>query len=83
MKVLAFLAELFYWFNIFLCPVLIMGTAAYIVYKNYPSNPGFILSVTIASLGVITGIYFAERIRRTIGCATFMTRITGGENKRE
>ena len=74
MKFLETLVELVYWFLIFLSPTLILGFAGFVVYYNYKGDLGFIAFIGLSASGIILGVYFAERIRKTVGCAMFMTR---------
>jgi len=76
MKFLESLVELFYWIVIFLSPSLIFGFIGFVIYYNYKSSLGFTSFIGLSILGVGLGVYFAERIRKTSGCATFMTRVS-------
>ena len=76
MKFLESLIELFYWILIFVSPTLIFGFIGFVVYYNYHGNLGFMLFIGLSILGVGLGIYFAEKIRKSVGCAIFMTRVS-------
>ena len=74
MKFPEYLAELFFWLQIFICPVLILGFAGYLIYYNYKGAAGIGSFFSCTVLGVVLGVFFAEKIRRTVGCAKFMTK---------
>ena len=74
MKLLKFIVEAIFWIQIFLCPAGIIGFIGFVIYKNYPQVWGIVVFVGLL-FGIALGIYFAERIRRTTGCSTFMARL--------
>jgi len=74
MKLLEALTEFFSWLQIFLCPTILLGIAGIILYHNIDGNAGVVCFTASLAAGIALGIYFAERIRRTIGCTTFMSR---------
>jgi hypothetical protein len=67
--------EVIYWIQIFISPVIVSVIVAAIVYFNNTNN--YIAAIGIIVLGVILGIFFAERIRRKHGTSTFMGREKG------
>ena len=85
MKFLENLIELVYWIAIFLCPTLICGVIGFVVYFNFNKPIGLIGFIVLSVLGVSLGVYFAERIRRTVGCSSFLTRKTpwSGDNRND
>lgn len=74
MKIIEWLIELFYWCIIFLCPTVILGFAGFLIYYNHKDNLGVFSFAALSVAGIAAGIYFAEKIRRTIGCSMFITR---------
>jgi uncharacterized membrane protein YedE/YeeE len=76
MKFLEFLIELIYWFGIFLCPAVLFGFIGFVVHYNFNNPAGLLLSIVFYVFGVGLGVFFAERMRRAVGCSTFMTRMT-------
>jgi hypothetical protein len=74
MKFLETLIELFYWTWIFLCPTAILGFVGFLCYYNDKTIIGIVAFVALLLTGIGLGIYFAERIRRSVGCAAFITR---------
>ena len=76
MKFLESLMELIYWFGIFLCPTILFGFIGFVIYYNYDGLLGLLLFIGFSAFGIGLGIIFAEKIRRTVGCSTFMTRAT-------
>jgi len=65
--------EIIFWVAIFCSPLLIGAAIAFIIYINAPKLEW--LSIGVGSLGVLTGILVAERIRRKYGCTQFMSRL--------
>jgi len=74
MKFLETLVELFNWCLIFISPVLIFGFTGFVIYYNFNGNTGIISFIGLSAFGIVLGIYFAEKIRRSVGCSNFMTR---------
>jgi hypothetical protein len=67
--------EIFYWIAIFISPLLVGGVIALIIYLR---NENLLwLSIIIASIGMVTGILFAERVRKKYGCSRYMSKISG------
>ena len=66
--------------NIFIVPVVFIGGGGFLLYHNYPNAWGLILFLLLGILSIILGIYWAEKIRKTIGCSVFISRIFGSQN---
>ena len=84
MKFLENLIEAICWFWIFLSPTLVLGFAGFEIYYNYKGDVGIISFIALSLLGVISGIYFAEKVRKSVGCMMFITRVNpwSGSNKK-
>lgn len=67
--------EAFNWLLIFISPFLISAIIAAVVYFSNPNNYG--ISLSILAGGFVSGVLFAERIRRRVGTTTFMGRLRG------
>jgi hypothetical protein len=52
----------------------IFGFVGYAIYHNYGGGIGVASFAGLSFLGVALGVYFAERIRKTVGCSIFLTR---------
>lgn len=77
-KVFSFFIESMYWLQIFFSPVLIGGVIALVIYIR---NKNLLwLSVIIGLISVITGIVFAEKVRRKHGTSKYMSRIIGSDD---
>ena len=83
MGIIKFIVEFIFWMQIFLCPTAILGCTSFFIYINYPTRGGIALFVLLSTLGAGLGIYFAERIRRSVGCSVFMSRIFYSAEDRE
>lgn len=84
MDFLASVIELMNWVWIFISPASIFGLAGYAVYYNFNNLGGIVSSAGLFLLGIGLGIYFAERIRQTIGCTAFFGRLlTGSANAKD
>ncbi len=77
MKFISFFVEMIYWIQIFLCPTILIGLVGLASYGYMKNTTGMLLFFVFIVLGIGTGIYFAERVRRRIGCSTFMSRVMG------
>jgi positive regulator of sigma E activity len=65
--------EIIFWIAIFLSPLLIGIAIAFIIFLNATKLEW--LSIIFISLGFVTGIIFAERVRRKYGCTRYMSRL--------
>ncbi|MBS1690490.1 MAG: hypothetical protein JSS96_17290 [Bacteroidetes bacterium] len=75
MKVIRLFIESLYWLNIFIVPVIFIGGSSFLLYYNYPAIWSLIIFLFLGALSIILGIYWAEKIRKTIGCSVFVNRI--------
>lgn len=72
-KAFEFFIEGIFWLQIFLCPMLVGGIIAFLIYNSNPAL--LVLSIFFLALGFILGIVIAERIRRKHGCSRYLSRI--------
>ncbi len=63
------------WLEIAISPSLIGITAGAGVWLALRSSAGVAVGLILASLGLMTGVVFAEKARRKVGTVAFMTRI--------
>jgi hypothetical protein len=71
LPILKNIVEGIFWVTIFLSPFLIGTIIAFILYLH-----GYkILAAVAISIGTISGVVLAEKIRRKYGCSTFMARL--------
>ena len=82
MKFLECLVELLNWCIIFICPVIIFGVTGFVLYHNLQRGIGQLFFVPLSCIGIAIGIYFAERIRKTVGCTNFITKKTPWNNSK-
>jgi len=75
-KFLEYSIEFFCWLWIFLLPTLILGFIGFAIYYNYAGNIGITSFILLPVLGVVFGIYLAEKIRISLGCTMFITRVS-------
>ncbi len=83
MKFLESLMEFFYWCVIFICPTAILSIIGFVINYNYKGDIGFFSFIGLSILGVALGIYFAEKIRRSVGCTYFITRTTPWDDSKK
>ena len=74
-KVLQFIALVVFWLQAFIVPVLLCGFIAFVIYSNNKNNAW--LAIIVVGIGVISGGFLAEFIRRRYGLLTFFSRING------
>jgi hypothetical protein len=72
-KTFHIVVEIIFWLAIFCSPLLISLANASIIYINSPKLEWF--SIIISSVGLVSGVLFAERIRRKYGCTKYMSRL--------
>lgn len=72
-KIFDVFVELIFWFAIFASPLLISLAIATIIYFSNEKLLG--LSIFISSIGFLTGIFIAEKIRRKQGCSNFFSTL--------
>lgn len=75
-KIFEILIEVIYWIAIFASPVLLSLFIGIVICIN--NEKLLWLSICICSIGIIFGIFLAERIRKKYGCARYIARILGG-----
>ena len=75
MKAVEFIVEALSWLNIFIVPAAFLSGAGFLVYHHYTTTLGLVLFIILAMTGITLGLFWAERVRKTIGCSTFMSRI--------
>ena len=85
MRFIANLIEVFCWCWIFLCPTIILGFIGFVFCYNYSGNIGIISFIGLSVLGSVLGVYFAEKVRKSMGCTVFLTMYLRGQvqNKNE
>ena len=72
-KIFEFFIEGVFWLQIFLCPLLVGGIIAFLIYNG--NSDLLVLSLFFIAIGFILGIVIAERIRRKYGCSRYLSRI--------
>lgn len=75
MKVLKSFIEWVFWMLIVLSPTLAGAIIGGILYLWQQSNWSIILGIVVTCFGILAGILWAERVRKTIGTSMFMSRI--------
>jgi hypothetical protein len=65
--------EIYYWFRIFISPVLASAIMAAIIYFTNSHNYG--ISIAVLVVGTIIGIVWAERIRKKYGCSAYFGKL--------
>lgn len=72
-RIFHIIIEVIFWLAIFLSPVIFFSAIAAFTYFSDISN--FEMAVSIFLVGIIGGIFWAERIRRKFGCSRYMSKI--------
>jgi hypothetical protein len=70
LKVVEFLVEAGFWLMAFASPMLVSIIASALIYSSNKS-----VSIIILIVGVITGIAFAEWVRRKHGCSNYFAKL--------
>lgn len=74
LKFIAIMIEVLSWLTIFLSPFLLFLSIGIYFYLATKTTLAVICTLT----GVILGIFISEKVRKTIGCSTFLGRLMGG-----
>lgn len=72
-KVFSFLVEAIFWLQLFISPAAIGALAGIVLYIYQPQLA--FLSILLGIAGVITGIWWAERVRRKYGTSRYASKI--------
>lgn len=72
MQVIKALTEILFWLCIFVSPFITALIIALIVFGETGS---YTWPFTIIACGILAGILFAERVRRSTGCSNFIARL--------
>jgi len=72
MNLLSKLIEALFWLLLCLSPILIFGLMSVFAYSIFHSKE---LSIGICVVGIIAGIFFAEKIRKKYGTSRFYGRL--------
>lgn len=72
-RIIHFLVEAVFWFQLFFSHLILGGIIAFIVYNNNAAHE--LPAIFILLSGFILGIVFAERIRRRWGCSRYLSRM--------
>jgi len=72
-KVFHFIVELSFWFLLVLSKILIILLLLLILNSLIEINN--YINLTVSILGLIYGIYYAEKIRKKYGCSAYWSRI--------
>jgi hypothetical protein len=74
-RLFQFIVETLCWLNIFIVIPLILDLGTFVLYHNMPSRWTYVLFISSSVLGLVLGILWAEKVRKTIGCSVFMSSI--------
>ena len=69
-----FFINLIYWLWIFIIPSGILCFIGYWIYAKDSSN--IALSIILSIIGILSGIFFAEKVRKKHGLSNFFSRIS-------
>ena len=75
MKIVVFLVEFLGWLLIVASPFIPAALIAFVVYQNHHSTKGIVLSLSIATLGLLLGIFWATRIWKKKGTINYLSRV--------
>jgi hypothetical protein len=71
LRILRNIIEGLFWFIIFLSPFLAGAIIAVVLYLYHYNAIG----IVVISIGAISGVILAEKIRKKYGCSTYMGRL--------
>jgi hypothetical protein len=76
MKILEWITSFFAWLEIVFFPTFIGFAIACVFYYNSPSRIRLVISIVIATVGLIIGIIIATRIWKTQGTTEFISKVS-------
>ena len=74
MRLFQFFINLIYWLWAFLVPVIVLGIPALLLYAQSPKNLPW--TITLLTIGIVLGVYVAEKIRKGYGLTSFFSRLS-------
>jgi len=74
MRIFMFFINTIYWLWIFIVPAGILGFISFWLFARSAGN--FIFSIIIAVVGIVSGIFLAEYIRKKYGLDNFFGRVS-------
>ena len=74
MRIFLFFINLIYWLWAFFVPVIILGIPGLFLYFQSPKN--LIWSISLLVIGIVLGIYIAEKIRKGYGLTSFFSMLS-------
>ena len=75
MKVFNIILEFLGWLQILLCPTLIAGVIALVIYLKWQDQTGKIAALVILAIGFISGIILATIIWKKYGTIEWLSKI--------
>ena len=63
-----------YWLWAFFVPIIITGTPAWILYEKSSANLVYVVMLLL--MGIVAGIWFAERIRKRRGLSNYFSSLS-------
>ncbi|HEX7906298.1 MAG TPA: hypothetical protein VF487_20630 [Chitinophagaceae bacterium] len=74
MKYFMYFINSVYWLWAFFVPVIITGTPAWLFYDSSSAN--LVYGIILLLIGIVAGIWFAERIRKSHGLSTYFSSLS-------
>lgn len=74
-KVFEYIISLIYWFRIVASPLLIGAAIATAIYFQNPSTTTLVIGITTTVIGLLIGILWATKIRKTKGTIKYISEI--------
>ena len=75
MKLIEIILEIIGWFQIVLGVTMGAGLIAVIIYIKWNNDTGKIIAIIILSIGFLTGVIWATRIRKKYGTVAWLSGI--------
>ena len=63
------------WLQIVASPLLIGAGIGVLLYVAYPGETGKLVAICIASAGLVAGVWWANKVRKSRGTVEFMSRV--------
>lgn len=74
-KILETIPKVFAWLQIAVAPLIVCGTAGFLIYANRPDTIGLTIAILTTVVGLVLGTIWANRVKRKRGVLEHMSRI--------
>ena len=74
-KTLETIPKIFAWLQIAAAPLIVGGVTGFFIYTYFPNDIGLSIAILITFIGLVSGIIWANRVKRKRGVVEHMSRV--------